>query len=638
MTTELAAVRSLARLLGVHAAFVDGLGNHVDVSVDTLVAVCRALGADLDGPGQAPRAVESWTRAHPAGAPSSTVVAWDGRLSEADREELGGEILVLADGTERSLVDHPDRDDPIPTGRHRLVSRAGSPPTDRTLLSAPRLTWRPSDGRRSGVAVHLAALRARRSRSVGDLRDLETLGRALSGAGADLVTVLPLLPTFNTLPVEPSPYSPVSRLFWSELILDLGEHHVPVPPPASLDVHRADAEVRAALRERRLDPEEEISPELRDYARFRGAQMRLGRNWIRWPSSARSGRLTPEDVDPEEEAFHLLAQVTARRQLADLSTRMGQLTPTAVRLGLDLSVGVHPDGYDVWSRQSLFADGMSVGAPPDPGFPSGQNWGFPPVLPDASRSDGHDWFSASVAHQARVAGVLRIDHVMALNRLFWIPEGAEVRDGTYVDYPMEELLAVLSIESHLHRCEIIGENLGTVPDGIRTALPRHGIRGMHLAIFQADDAVPSPPDEDEVALTVTHDTPTLAGWLLGGDIDERVRHGLLAPEAAGPERERRTAAAARLIEATGATETTPEAVLPAILEWLGRSPAPLVVAWFEDLWYEARQVNLPGTSSSQRGNWQRPMGRLLDDLLDDPEVSGHLRRFVEARSAPEPER
>ena len=128
---------------------------------------------------------------------------------------------------------------------------------------------------------------------------------------------------------------------------------------------------------------------------------------------------------------------------------------------------------------------MSVGAPPDAGFPSGQDWGFSPVLPEASRREGHRYLAASIAHQAGLAGVLRVDHIMAWTRLYWIPHGFGLHEGTYVSYPAEELFAVLTLESHRDRCEVVGENLGTVPREIFEALPRHRIWGMYLAQFQA---------------------------------------------------------------------------------------------------------------------------------------------------------
>lgn len=634
--TEADALLSLAKTMGVHTSFVDGLERPVSVSPETLLRVCAALGAPLSRPADAPEALRALRGGDGARGIPPVLVAWDGSLPpvaltgapvlRADMRLEGDGVvaLMVEDGAVRA--GHP-----VPFGYHRLTLERAGGTESCTVISAPTQAWRRPDGRAAwGLGTQLAALRSSRSRSLGDLRDLEALCAWVGERGGDLVTVLPLLPTFNQVPAEPSPYSPVSRLFWSELILDLGSVHQPVAEPSTLSVTRADTEVRRALAGLEpLDPAS-LDAELIRYARFRGAQARLGRNWRGWPAGARAGRLEPSDWDPEEERFHLVAQTLARRQLADLRTRLDR---SGVRLGLDLAVGVHPDGYDPWSRQGLFAEGMSVGAPPDPGFPSGQDWGFSPVLPGASRLDGHRYLTASIAHQAALAGVLRVDHVMALTRLYWIPHGMELHEGTYVDYPVEELFAVLTLESHRHRCEVVGENLGTVPAAINEALLRHRIWGMFLAEFEAASPTPQPPASHHVALIGTHDTPTLAGWVAGVDIVERVRCGLLDRVAEPGERDARAAAVRRLAAILDCQEDDPPALLEKLLDWLGRSPSPLVIPWLEDLWLEVNQVNLPGTRSSERPNWQRPMARLLDDITSDATVSDRVRRLHAARTA-----
>ncbi|MFA9566268.1 MAG: 4-alpha-glucanotransferase, partial [Acidimicrobiales bacterium] len=344
----------------------------------------------------------------------------------------------------------------------------------------------------------------------------------------------------------------------------------------------------------------------------------------------RNGTLTDAHVDPDEERFHLVAQQAMRAQLA----RLAPPNDPGPLLGLDLAVGVHPDGYDVWSRQALFAPGMSVGAPPDAGFPSGQNWGFPPLLPEASRAESHRYFAASVAHQAGLAGVLRVDHVMALRRLYWIPSGADLAEGTYVHYPLEELFAVLSVESHRHRCAIVGENLGTVPPEIDAGLARHGILGMYLAQFEAGEtSKPTGPDATRAALINTHDTPSLAGWVDQVDIDERLRVGLLDEAGATIERANRAESVARLERVLNVPSDPAGPFLDAVLEWLGSSESPLVSVALEDLWLESRPVNIPGTASDQRPNWRRPWARLLDDVAVDPLVVGRLERLDAARTA-----
>jgi len=633
---ELTALAALCRELGVLVEYVDGLHRPVTVAPETLVEVCAALGAEIARPADATEALKAF-RAARAGALPPVLVAWDGKLdpltvhargpvrAQLDLEQDGA-ILLEAVGPEVRAGE------PLPFGYHRLTVEADGRVDTVTVIAAPQKGWRRpgSNGRSWGVGAHLAALRSSRSRALGDLRDLETLCHWVGARGGDLVTVLPLLPTFNHPPAEPSPYSPVSRLFWSELVLDLGDAHRPVPAPSTLDVKRADLEVRTALAQRPLPDRAALDTELLRYAQFRGAQARLGRNWRDWPDGPRAGRLAPQHIDAAEERFHLVAQTLVRAELGGLLRR---LEGNGVRVGLDLAVGVHPDGYDPWSRQTLFAGGMSVGAPPDGGFPSGQDWGFMPVLPEASRREGHRYIASSIAHQASLAGVLRIDHVMALQRLYWIPHGFGLHEGTYVQYPAEELFAVVTLESHRHQCEIVGENLGTVPPEIDEALPRHRIWGMFLAEFEAMSDAPKPPTEREVALIGTHDTPTLAGWVEGIDIDERIRCGLLKAEAELGEREARVAGAKRLAALLDRDLEDLPSLLGELLDWLGGSPSPLVIPWLEDLWLEADQVNLPGTRSSERPNWQRPMTRLLDEALSDPDVDALARRLQKARIA-----
>jgi 4-alpha-glucanotransferase len=633
---EALALRRLAREMGVLTRYTDGLQRRVVVSPDTLVRVCAALGAPISRQEEAADALVAVRASKQEEILPPVLIAWDGQLRPV-AIPLEGEFradLNLEQGGEAELAFHDGKlsaRHPLPLGYHQLTITAGSRQLHATVISAPVQSWRHAGSARSwGVGTHLAALRSSRSRSLGDISDLEQLCRWIHERGGNLVTVLPLLPTFNSSWPEPSPYSPVSRLFWSELIMDLGAAHQPTEAPVALDVTRADAEVRRALQGRPLPPSGDIRGEMMPYARFRGAQARLGRNWRDWPSAARAGRLEVDQVDSEEQHFHLLAQTIVSRQLHELRLR---LDSTGMRLGLDLAVGCHPDGYDTWSRQGLFAGAMSVGAPPDGGFPSGQDWGFSPVTPTASRREGHKYLAASIAHQASAAGVLRIDHIMAWTRLYWIPHGMGLHQGTYVSYPAEELFAVLTLESHRHQCEIVGENLGNVPQDIFEALPRHRIWGMYLAMFAASDgpAVKSSTETD-MALVGTHDTPTFAGWIAGNDITDRVRYGLLKPEEEADTRAERARAVGWLADFLDVSVDDQPAFFAAVLEWLGRTPSPLVVPWLEDLWLEPVAVNLPGTPSSMRPNWQRPMRRLLDEVISDPKVEAQLRLLHRARN------
>jgi 4-alpha-glucanotransferase len=617
--------------MGVSTSYTDGLCKLVQVSDETLVRVCAALGAPIHQASDAADALREVTSRAVTGL-APVIVAWNGELDVALPAGAASEVQVaLEDGNTGPLPASEHRlRARLPHGYHRVTVHIAGAAHTSTVIAAPVEAYRRPGLQRSwGVSAQLAALRSSRSRSMGDLIDLESACWWLRDRGGDVITLLPLLPTFNTSWPEPSPYSPVSRLFWSELMLDLGMAHRPTGIPLTLDVTRADAEVRAALAGQSPPAGAPMDAELARYARFRGAQQRLGRNWREWPDVARDGTLHEEHVDTDEEAFHLVAQLQARQQLGDLRQR---LDGAGFRLGLDLTVGVHSDGYDTWSRSHLFANGISVGAPPDAGFPSGQDWGFSPVLPAASQAEGHQYLAASIAHQMSVAGVLRVDHIMALTRLYWIPHGLGLHEGTYVSYPAEELFALLTLESERHCCEVVGENLGTVPEAINIAMPRHRIWGMYLAQFQAaGDPAVAPPAADQVALVGTHDTPTFAGWIAGADIADRLQHRLLPVADEATVREERATAVGRLALRLDASADDPRELFLALLRWLGRSESTLVMPWIEDLWLEERGVNLPGTPSSERPNWQRPMGRLLDEVMADPFVQQCLDTLQDAR-------
>ncbi|MDX2380646.1 MAG: 4-alpha-glucanotransferase [Acidimicrobiia bacterium] len=627
------AVLDLATTMGVATSYVDGLGRRVDVGNETLIAVCAALGAPIAAAPDAGPALHQLRGARSAELVPQVVVAWNGVLAIDLDHEITDVEIVLEDGTVLSPEPTPTgirTPTPLPLGYHRIRIDAGRRSSSTSVIAAPQRAWRgPATGRRWGVGAQLAALRTSRSRSVGDVADLTALCDWVGTVGGSLVNLLPLLPTFNDPPVEPSPYSPVSRLFWSELALDLGDANVPVADPGLVDVTVADTEVRAAFEDIEV-ADRAADPELARYALFRGAQLRLGRDHRAWPPAQRAGHLDAEHVDPDERRFHLAAQLALRQQFGRLRTR---LDDAGVQLGLDLAVGVHPDGYDVWSRPELFAHGMSVGAPPDAGFPSGQSWGFAPVHPERSAAEGHAYFAASIAHQAALADVLRIDHVMAMQRLYWIPDGMGLADGTYVQYPVEEMFAVLCLESHRNNCELIAENLGTVPPTIDRALDRHGIHGTYLAEFDAAaNGALVGPSSTEVAMIDTHDTPLFAGWLEGVDIDERVRLGLLRSDAAVEERGHRVETRRALGTALGALGVDAHELLPLLLEFLGRSASPLVIVWLEDLWLESAPVNIPGSASSERPNWARPIGRTLESIVSDPKVAEHIAMLDAART------
>ncbi len=526
---------------------------------------------------------------------------------------------------------------------------------------------------------------------VGDLTGLEQLGRWVAGLGGTTVATLPMLAaSLYEDPESYSPYAPVSRLFWNELFVDPTGLPELAASPAARRLLASDAVARevaelsaadlidyrraAALKRRVLEPLAEAffagdasdarrgelaalrrrRPELEEYAAFRATAERHGVDWRHWPARLRDGDLRQGDYDGDVFRFHLYAQLAAEEQVSQAAEALA----ASGGLYLDLPLGVAPTSYDVWREGELFVTGASAGAPPDPIFSAGQDWGFHPVDPERQRETGYRHLRAVLRHHLDHAGTLRVDHVMQLHRLFWIPRGVDKSDGLYVRYPAEEHYAILSLESHRSRTRVVGENLGTVPPYVDRALSEHGLLKMYVLPFEslpaaaepaADAALPlaRPVAGDEVASLNTHDIPTFRAWWRAEDVADRHDLGLLSDEEAEAARGERMAEReswVRRLAASGhlrpesvdswrgdlGSEAASGAVMAAALEWMGESDSPLVLATLEDLWGEAAPQNVPGTWK-ERPNWRRRTALSLEQVAADGELTATLRRLDAAR-------
>jgi alpha-1,4-glucan:alpha-1,4-glucan 6-glycosyltransferase/4-alpha-glucanotransferase len=568
----------------------------------------------------------------------------------------------------------------LPPGYHALTARTGA------RSSTAHVFARPTSGARGrfddawravGVAAPLFTLHSARSWGCGDLSDLDQLAALAAPHGASVIATLPLLAGFGPRPFEPSPYLPVSRLFWHERWLDV-DAAVDWLGSAELEALAQDARRRtrsaAAVGHPYVDGEgsqrakREVleaavvacggagthlrtvldaylmdRPAVADYARFRAAGERHGVDWTRWPAPLREGGLTDHDVDVAVVDYHVLAQWLTDSQLLALAERLAQRGQV---LSLDLPLGVHPRGYDVWRHRSQFLEGLSVGAPPDRFFPSGQVWGFPPPRIEAARADGHGLFRAGLVHHLNVAGMLRIDHVLGTQRLFCVPDGMRASDGVYVRMPLEELLAIVSIEAQRHRAAIVGEDLGTVDAAVRRAMQRDGVRRtsvVELAIKPAGNAPFVPPPHGAVASFSTHDLPTFEGWWRCRDVDERVSLGQVDAATGEEMRAKRLAERTRLatlLDPAALSATTspddppPEGLLAAANRVLADGEAGIVLLQLDDVLAELEAVNLPGTSTERR-NWQRRTELTLEGIAKDARLAAALDAVHARRPDPE---
>jgi 4-alpha-glucanotransferase len=295
---------------------------------------------------------------------------------------------------------------------------------------------------------------------------------------------------------------------------------------------------------------------------------------------------------------------------------------------LDFPLGVSGTGYDVWRERDVFVRDASGGAPPDAFFTKGQNWGFPPLHPERIREQGYGYLIAALRRHLEHARVLRFDHVMGLHRLYWIPQGMEASDGAYVGYPAKEWWAILALESHRYRAQIVGENLGTVPDAVNEAMARHRIQEMYVLQYEMNPErrhLLRPVPVHSIASLNTHDMPQFAAYWEGSDIDDRVDLGLLSADEAEEEHRGRAARRLKLIDVLrerGLLEpetVRSQAVLEACLSFLAASPAPMVIVNLEDLWQEKEPQNTPGTFR-ERPNWRRKTRYNLEEIRHLPAV------------------
>ena len=663
---------TLAGLYGVQTAYVDASGRRRTASGEAVTAVLRALGVPVEGPGDVGGQIVARRRALEQRLMDPVLVAWDGTVRPVRLRLQAGEAgrpvrarLRTEDGGVETWEGGPNASvsvpAPLPPGYHRLEVETAGRTAAATVISAPRRVGAP-DRRDWGVLVPVYGLRSRRDWGVGDLTDLEAVMRWIGSLGGGVVGTLPLLAAFLDEPFQPVPYSPASRLFWNELYLDPERlPELESSAEAREAARLADPEIKALRRRRLVDYRKAMAikrpviealarevaarpssrrealeafvasrPELRRYAMFRAAGERFRETWQRWPAGPRNGTVRARDVDPDAVRYHLYAQWAMHEQL-------GRVAGAGPDLYLDLPLGVDPAGFDVWRWPETFARSVSTGSPPDDFSPSGQDWGFPPPRPDRIRTDGYRYLRDCVTHLLTHARVLRIDHVMSLHRLFWIPRGMEATEGVYVRYRPNELYAVLLLEAYRRSAEVVGEDLGTVPAEVRRAMDARGVRRSFVIQTEVrpgrSDPIPPQPAGSVAGLN-THDMPTFAAFWAGRDIDEREQEGAI--DAAGAGRERR--ARERLRRATvaqlrrrgllrGRAET--REVLAACLALMAEGPCGIVLPALEDLWLAPQAQNRPGSRPAGH-NWRRKLRHPVERARSMREVVGTLR-FVDHR-------
>jgi 4-alpha-glucanotransferase len=619
-------------------------------------------------------------------------IVWSCQLENGE-ERAGRSVAPSGRTGRRYIMPLPTG---LPLGYHQLDLKAADVTAALSLIVSPACCYLPkqlADKARSwGLTCQLYGLHSTRNWGMGDFTDLARLASAAGSCGAATLGVNPLHALFAAEPLHCSPYSPSSRAWLDYLYIDVtavpgfaedenvrgvtdGEGFAATFDAARsaelIDYGAVAACKRPVLealfrrfRSREFDGDGNatgrLGKEFRNFQRSGGqsltdfaifealhAQHKReagGFSWRDWPLPERDPSSTVvaqfAATHRERVEFFQYLQWEADRQLATAAAA-GRAAGLSLGVYRDLAVGVDPNGAEAWADQELVTPGASIGAPPDTFNPAGQNWGLAPVNPIVLRRQGYAPFIASLRANMRHAGVLRIDHVMSLNRLYWIPSGMEAKAGAYVTYPVDDLLRLAALESHRQSCAVIGEDLGTVPTGFRETMRSANVLSYRVLIFerrQKGDFVP-PAEYPPVAAAsaATHDMATLKGFWLGRDLVWRTRLHLYpdasAAEAAAMERsrDRRLLLDALVTEGLLATgrldQFLPENGDPvysteladAILTYLARSRARLMLVQIEDVVGESEQANLPGTTESHP-NWRRRMSRALEEILTGPDL------------------
>lgn len=578
-------------------------------------------------------------------APRITALAADGR------------------GVERVRVPLP----PLPVGVHRLVTEDGAV-SCRVIVAPGRCHLPPAlagDHKAVGLATHLYAVRRDGDAGIGDFTALSALGRLAAGAGAVTVGINPLHALSAVRSDQASPYHGSDRHFLDWLYVDIGRvpdaAALPAVPPARLiDYPAVRAAKRAALEAayqtfRRRPVDDPLVREraafvaaggeaLRRFAVFEAiAESRPDERWSAWPEPLRHhaspavAAFAAANADRVGFALHL--QWLADRQLAAATAEMGA---AGLSCGLyrDLAVGASPSGSEAWAGVDDLVTGVSVGAPPDPFTEEGQVWGLPAPDPLRMAETGYVGFQALLSANMRHAGLLRIDHAMALTRLFLVPEGMKAMQGTYVAYPVDDLLGVLALESARAQCAVVGEDLGTVPEGFREKLLANGVLSYRVVPFEQDETGFRPPSSypvDAVASASSHDLPPIPGFWTGSDLEIDVDIGRITEADLPAAREKRAlerASLARALAAAGVAGITAEttdtaAVVDAVHAFLAETPSRLVTLQVDDLTGETEPLNKPGTDS-ERPNWRRRLSMSVEEIAAS-DIPGRIAAVVAQR-------
>ncbi len=654
-------LHALAEAIGLVRNWWDVAGKPQTVSDEALGAIATALGYPADSAEAIARSLAQIEdeRAQPPAllvADAGKPIPLPMSLARAD--------LVAEDGASQALRIEGGHLSPIAEpGYYRLIIGAHEVAI---AVAPPRCHGLEADRRVWGPSVQIPSLRGREPQPFGHFGHLDDAVKQFAERGADVVMINPVHALFPGHGIGFSPYSPSSRLFLNGAMGDPALVGLPPLPPGEdggvlidwesalparlAQLRKVFNALTPAFRSRVVGDSLAGGDALRRHAIFDALDVRFRARgldgWRTWPApfhdpnGAAVRQFAAEN--PDEITFHLFVQWLAHESLAAIQGH-AKAAGMAVGLLADLAVGVHTGGSDSWNLREHLLDGLTIGAPPDPLGPLGQNWMLTTFSPRGLRESGYAPWIATLRSTLSRAGGLRIDHAFGLSRLWVMPEGRSSSDGAYLVYPFHDLTRLAALESHRAKALIVAEDLGTKPGGFAEAIDATGMLGMRVLWFERalDHGFIGPQDypPDSVAMTGTHDTATVAGWWAGRDLDWADQLGRLPADSNREREDERRAWDRGLLWATfggseprpAPEETTP--VVEAALRHIGRSHSRIALAPLEDILALEEQPNLPGTIN-EHPNWRRRLEAPLEELLAQPDTAQRIDTLAAARKEP----
>lgn len=611
---------------GVDLAYEDALGQWHEVSPETERSILAAMGVDRsDATGGDERR-------------ELVLVLHD----DEERSVDGSGTLRLESGASRHVTGRLPTG--LPHGYHQLELNGAAQPIP--VIVAPRHCFLPPDLKTWGWSVQLYAARSRASWGIGDFYDLRQLAHwSKTQCGAGMMLLNPLCAATPVSPIQGSPYYPATRLFLSPLAL-----HIPGLPGVSEiwpSLEPLDRQGRELNEQRLIDRDRihELKTEALeilwqrfggdpDFNRFcldRGEALdrfavfcaiaehhRAG--WHCWPHELQHPKSPAVGAFEREHSRRVLFHKWVQ-WLLDL-----QLSQSADLLDLmqDLPIGVDPDGADAWAWQDVLAQGAAVGAPPDEFNTQGQNWGLPPFVPHKLRECGYQPFVQTIRAAFRHCHALRIDHVMGLFRLFWIPQGSQASQGAYVRYDEREMLSIVALESERAHAYVVGEDLGTVEEGARETLASFQVLSYRLLWFEKQK--PSEYPVNALAAVTTHDLPTVAGMWTGSDLERQRELGLKPNDESTAEIHERLCATAGLDQRCSLHE-----VIGGTYQLLSSAPSRVLTACLDDALAVEERPNIPATTNDKNPNWSLALPKPIEEIMTAP-LASKISRVLSERN------